>query len=408
MSPTLDTASRLDVISTICQRVLDRAADLEDAAVRLLPFPRQVIRADLALAASRLEAFATVTPRLAGRRPLGRVALALPGNAILSNPLATIAASHLAGNKTLVRMPRQRREWAAVLSALVGEAAEFVDFGGSGFIDHAMRQPDVDAIMVFGDDSWAADYEMVARTTGTKFVFEGPGKDPFLVLCPALVDEAARAAVEAGMFNAGQACTSPERFYVVPAAYDDFVERVIDLVRELNVGDPDDPQTQIGPLAPVVAHRLDAQVRDAISKGAVVLNTGMARPMTVNGEERVLVPPIVVAGTDHRMTLMREETFGPVIAIQRAASIHEALELAEDSPYGLSATTFGRVEGVAERLVHSHGQVFAEQTWLSQRRRHPLAPYGGRRRSGWVWEWQDEQFVRRDGPRHNFLEFSRI
>jgi betaine-aldehyde dehydrogenase len=407
VSPTPDTASRLDVISTICQRLLDEAAGLEDAAVDLLPFPRQVIRADLALAVSRLEAFASIIPRLAGRRPLGRVALALPGNAILSNPLATIAASHLTGNKTLVRLPRRRRAWAEVLSGLVGDVAEFIDHDGAGFLSYAMHQPEIDALMAFGDDAWAAGYETLARVTGTKLIFEGPGKDPFLVLCPALVDEAARAAVEAGTFNAGQACTSPERFYVVSAAYDDFVERVTDLVRELNTGDPKDPETQIGPLAPVVAQRIEEQMQDAVGKGAVVLNTGLRKPMNVNGEERVLVPPIVVAGADHRMKVMREETFGPVIAIQRVGSIPEALELAESSPYGLSATAFGRVAGVAERLERSHGQVFIEETWLSRRRKRPLAPYGGRRRSGWVWEWQDEQFVRRDGPRHNFLEFSR-
>lgn len=407
VSPAPDTASRLDVISAICQRLLESAAELEDAAVDLLPFPRQVVRADLALAVSRLEAFAGVTPRLAGRSPLGRVALALPGNAILSNPLATIAASHLAGNKTLVRLPRRRQAWTEVLTGLVGEAAEFVDYDGAGFLSHALRQPEIDALMAFGDDAWAAGYERQARLTGTKFIFEGPGKDPFLVLCPALVDEAARAAVEASTFNAGQACTSPERFYVVSAAYDDFVERVTDLVRELRSGDPKDPETQVGPLAPAVAQRIDDQLKDAVAKGAVVLSTGLRRSMNVNGEERVLVPPIVVAGADHRMKVMCEETFGPVIAIQRVGSIPEALELAEDSPYGLSATAFGRVAGVAERLARSHGQVFVEETWLSQRRKKPLAPYGGRRRSGWVWEWQDEQFVRRDGPRHNFLEFSR-
>jgi len=407
VSPTADTACRLDVISAICRRLLGSAAEVEDAAVSLLPFPRQVIRADLVLAVSRLEAFADVTAWLVGRQPLGRVALALPGNAILSNPLATIAASVLAGNKTLVRLPRKRRAWTEVLRELVGDAAEFVDHDGAGFLAHAMRQPEIDALMAFGDDTWAADYEMLARITGTKFVFEGPGKDPFLVLCPALVEQAAAAAVEAGMFNAGQACTSPERFYVVSAAYDDFVDCATDLVRGLKTGDPADPETQVGPLAPAVAQRIDDQLRDAVAKGAVVLSTGLRRSMHVNGEERVLVPPTVVAGVDHRMKIMREETFGPILAIQRAGSIPEALELAESSPYGLSATAFGRVAGVAERLGRSHGQVFVEETWLSHRRKRPLAPYGGRRRSGWVWEWQDEQFVRRDGPRHNFVEFSR-
>ena len=106
------------------------------------------------------------------------------------------------------------------------------------------------------------------------------------------------------------------------------------------------------------------------------------------------------------MSLLREETFGPVLPVMRVSSAEEAVRLAEDSPYGLSATVYGGPAWVRTQLAATHGEVYYCETWLNRRHRAPVAPYGGRRRSGWVWEWHENQFVRRDGPRHNVIEFS--
>jgi succinate-semialdehyde dehydrogenase/glutarate-semialdehyde dehydrogenase len=121
----------------------------------------------------------------------------------------------------------------------------------------------------------------------------------------------------------------------------------------------------------------------------------------------VLVTPAVVANAEQDMALLREETFGPVLPVVPVASAEEAVRLAEDSRYGLTATVYGGPSWVRSQLGTSHGEVFRDETWLDRRERAPVAPYGGRRESGWVWEWRDDQFVRRDGPRLLVTELSR-
>jgi succinate-semialdehyde dehydrogenase/glutarate-semialdehyde dehydrogenase len=395
----------------LCARLRQRAGELEEAAVELLPFPRQVIRADIALAASRLDALASVEIASAaiapvgdaGRRPAGTVALCLPGNAVLSNPLAAIGAAHLTGNRTVVRLPRARRRWSRVVEALVDiDTVRFDERAGTEFLARSLDDPDVNALAIFGSDEWVVPLEDAARVSGTRVVFEGAGKDPFLVLDASLAAEAADAFVTAGTYNAGQACTAPERAYVVPAAYDTFVDRVVERAGALRVGEPSDPVTEIGPLARDVAKRLTEQVDAAVDAGATAVLGGQHRPIG----DRVLVPPTVVVDVDPATPLMREETFGPVLPICRVSSVDAAVAHAEDSPYGLSATVYGTsTDGVARRLARTHGKVFTNETWLDQRTREPLDCYGARRRSGWVWEWAGDQFVRRDGPRRLIDEF---
>jgi acyl-CoA reductase-like NAD-dependent aldehyde dehydrogenase len=119
-----------------------------------------------------------------------------------------------------------------------------------------------------------------------------------------------------------------------------------------------------------------------------------------------MVAPTVLVDVDHGMDVMRVETFGPVLPVLAVDSAEQAVALAEDSPYGLSATVYGGPDWVPARLARSHGTVYREETWLDHRARLPVAPYGGRRRSGWVWEWRADQFVRRDGPRSTITELS--
>jgi betaine-aldehyde dehydrogenase len=119
------------------------------------------------------------------------------------------------------------------------------------------------------------------------------------------------------------------------------------------------------------------------------------------------VQPTVLAGVDARLAIMRDETFGPVIPIREVGSVEEAVALAANSRYGLAASVYGGPPEAAEALSSSHGQVFRDEIWLSYFGRNLHAPYGGRRRSGWVWERRDGCFQRREGPRVNALEFSR-
>ena len=230
-----DATSRVGLVEVLADVIDERAEELEERAVALLGFARSVVRADIALTGKRLRTLRELLPALGCRLPVGTVALGLPGNAVLSNPVTAIATSYLAGNNTLVQMRRRVSPWAAVVEALIrpvfAGAVEFSRLDGATFVRRAMEDPVVGTLMVFGDDRWASSYEHAARRTGTRFVFEGPGKDPFLVLEDAPVPAAAQGAVDSGLFNAGQACTAPERFYVHADRYDEFVEAVVEIAR---------------------------------------------------------------------------------------------------------------------------------------------------------------------------------
>ncbi len=403
---------RLELLDRLAGAISSAREGLIGSIVRTSKKTHRVAAGEVDLALNRLRAFDQVAARLAGRAPVGTVAIVFPGNASLSNPVSTIGTAFLAGNRVVARFPGSSRPWAELVEPLLGGHLPGVRFDhrpGPEFMRAALADPEIAVVMVFGDDAWADPYEPLVRASRKKLIFEGPGKDPFLVLPGADVEKAARDAVRGGYYNSGQACTSPERFYVHRDLVRDFTGRVVELTRGEVVGEPESADTTIGPIVSRrVAERIAAQLEDAVARGARVLIGGGLRHVTLaDGTPATYVEPTVLAGVTSEMRIMREETFGPVIAIQEIADAAEALALAEDSPYGLAANLYGGGEAEADALAASHGQVFREEIWIDYFGRLLHAPYGGRKRSGWVWEWTDGGFVRRDGARANAIEFTR-
>src|SRR6201991_613786 len=172
------------------------------------------------------------------------------------------------------------------------------------------------------------------------------GKDPMIVLDDADVDLAAHAAVWGAMFNAGQTCVSVERVYVMDHVYDQFVDAVVRDVKELQVGagEGHDFGAMIDEQQLSVTER---HVREAVAAGAKAL-TGGQRTNTSGS----FYPPTVLVDVDHSMACMTEETFGTTLPIMKVGSVEEAIRLANDSPYGLSASVFSKdVERAKEVAV---------------------------------------------------------
>lgn len=366
---------------------------------------------EIQLAIDRLRAFPSILPLLMGRQGVGTVGILFPSNAALSNPVATIGTAYLAGNRVIARFPGALGPWAAVVEALITRHLDGVRFDhgpGPAFLEGLIADPAVPVIIAFGDDGWATQYEGSIRASGTTFIFEGPGKDPFVVLPDADLPTAAAHAVQAGTFNAGQACTSPERFYVHESLATEFLALVTERLQALRGWDPTDPGTTLGPIFnPRVVERIRAQLDEARAAGAKLLTGGAIREVTMrDGRGAWWVEPTLLTGVDHRLGLMREETFGPILPVQVVKSPAEAIELAADSPYGLAASLFGGSPAERGALEQSHGVVFQDETWLTYYRRLLHAPYGGRKRSGWTWTTQAGQFLRLEGPRTNALLFS--
>lgn len=271
-------------------------------------------------------------------RPRPIVGIVAPWNYPVANLLMDGIAALAAGCAVLLK-PSERtpltaelllRGWldsgAPEVMAVVQGAREAVE----AVVDNS------DYIQFTGSSATGAKVMERAARRLTPVSLELGGKDPMIVLEDADVELAAHAAVWGAMFNAGQTCVSVERVYVLEQVYDKFVEAVVRDVNNLKMGAGegfdfgaiiDDSQVD------VTARHVD----DALAKGARAL-TGGKRPSGVGS----FYPPTVLVDVDHSMACMTEETFGPTLPIMKVATVAEAVRLANDSPYGLSAAVFSR------------------------------------------------------------------
>jgi acyl-CoA reductase-like NAD-dependent aldehyde dehydrogenase len=220
----------------------------------------------------------------------------------------------------------------------------------------------------------AACAERVARIN-----LEMGGKDPFIV-CPDVAGQlevAARGGAWAAFLNAGQVCTSAERFYVLDEVYDDYVSAFVEVANGLVVGDPMDADTDVGPMvsAPQRQKVVD-QVEAAVAAGAEVL-TGGGDGGHAKGH---FLMPAVVAGAGAETALLSEETFGPVAPIVRVRSLDEAIELANSTRFGLGANIY---TADLKTMVRCMREIKAGTVWFND----PLTdndagPFGGFKQSG--------------------------
>jgi acyl-CoA reductase-like NAD-dependent aldehyde dehydrogenase len=207
---------------------------------------------------------------------------------------------------------------------------------------------EVDFVMFTGSTATGKKVMERAAQTLTPVSLELGGKDPMIVCADANLERAANAAVHYSMQNAGQTCISTERVYVEEPIYDDFVRLVTDRVRELRQGVPGGPgSTDLGAMInPPQSDIVERHVKDAVDQGARVLVGGGRRD-----ENGHFFEPTVLVDVDHTMACMREETFGPTVPIMRVRDSEEAVRLANDSPYGLSASVWTKDASKGERLA---------------------------------------------------------
>jgi acyl-CoA reductase-like NAD-dependent aldehyde dehydrogenase len=271
-------------------------------------------------------------------RPRPIVGIIAPWNYPVANLLMDGIAALAAGCAVLLK-PSERtpltaellqRGWldsgAPEVMAIVQGAREAVE----AVVDNS------DYIQFTGSSATGAKVMERAARRLTPVSLELGGKDPMIVLEDADVDLAAHAAVWGAMFNAGQTCVSVERVYVLEQVYDEFVEAVVRDVNKLKMGAGEgfDFGAMIDDSQVAVTAR---HVDDAVAKGAKAL-TGGVRPSGPGS----FYPPTVLVDVDHSMACMTEETFGPTLPIMKVKSVAEAVRLANDSPYGLSAAVFSR------------------------------------------------------------------
>ncbi|KAI1787501.1 succinate semialdehyde dehydrogenase [Ganoderma leucocontextum] len=173
------------------------------------------------------------------------------------------------------------------------------------------------------------------------------GKDPAYVRADADLDYTVAELVDGAFFNSGQSCCAIERIYVHESIFDQFVEKFVELTKKYKLGDPTDAEYNLGPVCSLAsAERIRKQVADAVTAGAKALIPEDLFPAAKSGT--AFVAPQVLVDVNHSMEIMKEETFGPVIGIQKVASDVEAIALMNDSPYGLTASVWTNAEGSPE------------------------------------------------------------
>jgi acyl-CoA reductase-like NAD-dependent aldehyde dehydrogenase len=286
----------------------------------------------------------------------------------------------LAGNAVLYKpsehASRTGREIARGLHAAGVPEEVFAPVYGAGAAGAALLQPPVRGVYFTGSHATGVKVASAAAPHLMRVQLELGGKDPLYVTDDVDAAWAAAAACEGAMYNAGQSCCAVERLYVHRNIHDAFVEALVAETRKLRVGDPADEATDVGPLCRAAQlDVLDAQVRDAVEKGAR-LACGGGR-----GEgPGAFFDPTVLLGCHHGMSVMTEESFGPVIGVQAVADDAEALARMRDTRYGLTAAVYARDRGRAEAILGgvSSGTAY----WNCCDRVSPRLPWSGRGHSG--------------------------
>ncbi|CAN5782051.1 NADP-dependent succinic semialdehyde dehydrogenase [soil metagenome] len=210
-----------------------------------------------------------------------------------------------------------------------------------------------------------------------KTVLELGGSDPFVVMPSADIAEAARTAVTARTINSGQSCIAAKRFIVHASVYDDFVRHFVERMRGLRMGDPADPDTDVGPLATIELRDIVAeQVQRSVDQGARLLIGGL--PIPGPGS---FFPPTVLIDIPPGSPAHNEEIFGPVASLFRVQDLDEAIRLANDSDFGLGSSFWSDDEGEQRAFIAGveAGQVFVNTMVASD----PRLPFGGVKDSGY-------------------------
>jgi succinate-semialdehyde dehydrogenase/glutarate-semialdehyde dehydrogenase len=358
-----DAAERGALLKAAARRLRDHADELAEIQTRENGKPLADSRGGVDAGINTIEQYAELGPLHRGRslvgswgasdmmvhEPRGVAAVIVPWNDPIAIACGSIAACLVTGN-TVVFKPSEKTPLSAirlvelmnaelpdgVLNLLLGDGR-----AGAPLVEH----PDVDVVMHTGSTATGREIAATCARELKKCVLELGGKDALIVDAGVDPQWAAEQAATGAFANAGQICTSVERIYVHAEVAEPFVDALTERARSMKVGPGSDAATEMGPLIDegqrAVVH---AHVSDAVERGAQLRAGG-----ELDGSGGFFYPPTVVVGAEDDMTLMREETFGPVASIRVVDSFDEAIERANAGEYGLAATVLTPSEEHAER-----------------------------------------------------------
>jgi succinate-semialdehyde dehydrogenase/glutarate-semialdehyde dehydrogenase len=314
--------------------------------------------------------------------PLGVVLVIMPWNFPLWQVFRFIGPHLMAGNGGVLKHASNVPQCAVGIERVLHDAGFPRDLFrtllvGSKAIPKLIDDPRIAAVTLTGSEGAGRSVAEAAGRALKPAVLELGGSDPFVVLADADLDAAAKTAAAARTINAGQSCICAKRFIVEAPVYDAFLDRLTVAMKAIRMGDPFDPKTDIGPQARhELRGELHGQVQQAIRAGA--------RPVLgceVPPGAGAFYPPSILADVRPDNPAAKEELFGPVAVVMRAASEEDAIALANATKFGLGAALWTRDAARAERLVPrvEAGAVFVNGMVKSD----PRLPFGGVKASGY-------------------------
>ena len=410
---------RAELLHEVATRMRDRTEDL--ARVLTLEGGKPLVenRDEVGWTAAAFDYYAEMGRNFAGRvipsieatqlalvtkEPTGVWGCIVPWNYPLLLLSWKLAPALAAGNAVVAKpsevTPLSTLMLAECFEALAPGVLSLV--AGAGDVGAAIVEDErIDGVAFTGSVATGKKVAVACAQRVARMNLEMGGKDPFIVCADvgADVGVAAKGGAWAAYLNAGQVCTSAERFYVHESIYDDFLSAFVEQARSLRVGDPLDPSTDVGPMvsAPQRA-KVEAQVEAAVSAGAELVVGGDRAGF----ERGHYFAPAVVTGAPASTDLLREETFGPVAPIVPVGSLDEAIELANSTPFGLGANVYTRDLETAVRCLR---EIRAGTVWIND----PLTdndagPFGGFKQSGMGRELGQEGLEAFQETKHVHIE----
>jgi succinate-semialdehyde dehydrogenase/glutarate-semialdehyde dehydrogenase len=321
-------------------------------------------------------------------QPLGPVLAVMPWNFPFWQVFRFAAPGLMAGNVGLLKHASNVPQCALAIADVLRragfpEGAFQTLLVGSGRVAEILDDPRVVAATLTGSTPAGSAVAERAGKRLKKTVLELGGSDPFVVMPSADLEGAVKTAVQARTLNNGQSCIAAKRFIVHEAVYDEFERRFVEEMRALKVGDPMDPETQIGPLATeAIRDEVAEQVRSSVEMGARLLTGGRAPD-----GPGWFYEPTALADVPEDSPAYREEVFGPVALLFRVPDVEEALRLANDTVFGLGSSVWTDDPEERRRFIDGieAGMVFINAMVASD----PRLPFGGVKQSGYGRELSD-------------------
>lgn len=321
--------------------------------------------------------------------PLGVVLAVMPWNFPFWQVFRFLAPGLMAGNAGVLKHSSNVTGCALAIERVIEEAGFPTDLFsalliGSAVVDRVLEHPAIVAATLTGSDPAGRAVGGKAGSLLKKTVLELGGSDPYLILADADLPSAAATCAASRLINGGQSCIAAKRFIVVEDVAEEFTSLFCDQMASVQMDDPLKESTKLGPQARHdLRDQLHAQVRRTVESGAELLLGGK-----IPDGPGAFYPPTVLAGVKKGMPAYHEEIFGPAAAIITVADEDEAVDVANDSPFGLGAAVFSKEVARAENLAATRleaGCCFVNAMIASD----PRLPFGGIKTSGFGRELSD-------------------